>query len=169
MYTIKNILVTTDYSDFSAAAIEYASSLAQLHGAMIHLVHVVEPLTVGMYVVELSTPSLVRELEEKARDEMRTFVYWKLKNNDKMEQVILSGEPYKEVSRYAKEHGIDLIVIATHGRTGLAHMMMGSVAEKVLRYSPVPVLSVKPLELREHLLKHEEVDEDLHVPKSEPK
>ena len=164
MYIIKNILVTTDFSDFSTAAIEYASSLALLYGAKIHLVHVIEPgPVVGVPNVELNTSALMTGLEANAQEEMRKFVYWKLKNNTNLEQVILHGEPHRELVKYAQEHEIDLIVIASHGRTGLAHMLMGSVAERIVRLSPVPVLAVKPLELRERILRKEDVEEDLHV------
>jgi len=164
MYIIKNILVTTDFSDFSTAAVEYASSFALLYGAKIHLVHVIESgLTVGVGNVELSTSVPPPELEANAVEEMRKFVYWRLQNNTNLEQVILYGEPYKEIVQYSQEHEIDLIVIATHGRTGLAHILMGSVAEKIVRLSSVPVLAVKPLEFRERILKKEDVEEDLHV------
>ncbi len=168
MFVIKNILVTTDFSDFSTAAIEYASSFALLYAATIHLVHVVEPRAiVGIHDIELNTGFRGEELEEKAREEMRKFVYWKLKNNTNMEQIILHGDPHREIVRYAQEREIDMIVIATHGRTGLAHILMGSVAEKILRLSAVPVLVVKPPELRERILMKEDVEEELHVLKRE--
>ena len=164
MYIIRNILVSTDFSDFSAAAVEYASSFALLYGARIHLVHVIEAgSVVGVPNVELNTTALANELECSAQEEMRKFVYWKLKNNTNLEQVILHGEPHREIASYAQGNEIDLIVIATHGRTGLAHVLMGSVAEKIVRLSPIPVLAVKPLEMRERILKKEDVEEDLHV------
>ncbi len=164
MYVVKNILVTTDFSDFSTAAVEYASSFALLYGAKIHLIHVMEPgPVVGVRNVELNAATMSAELEATAQEEMRKFVYWRLKNNTNLEQVILHGDPHREIVRYAQEHEIDLIVIATHGRTGLAHMLMGSVAEKIIRLSPTPVLAVKPPELRDRILKKEDVEEDLHV------
>ena len=164
MYIIRNILVSTDFSEFSTAAVEYASSFALLYGARIHLVHVIEPgHVVGVHNIELSSVSIPSDLEAIAQEEMRKFVYWKFQNTTNLEQVILHGEPHKEITAYAQENEIDLIVIATHGRTGFAHMLMGSVAEKVVRLSPIPVLAVKPLELREKILKREDVEEDLHV------
>ena len=113
--------------------------------------------------MELNTAGLDKDLEDNAQEEMRKFVYWKMKNNTNLEQVILHGEPHREIVKYAQENEIDLVVIATHGRTGLAHMLMGSVAERIVRLSPVPVLAVKPLEMRERILKKEDVEEDLHV------
>jgi nucleotide-binding universal stress UspA family protein len=164
MYVIRNILVTTDFSDFSTSAVEYAASFALLYGAKIHLIHVIEPgSVVGVRNIELNASTLDAELEANAQEEMRKFVYWKLKNNTNLEQVILRGDPHKEIVKYAQEHDIDLIVIATHGRSGLAHILMGSVAEKIIRLSPMPVLAVKPPEMRERILKKEDVEEDLHV------
>ncbi len=164
MYIVRNILVSTDFSDFSAAAVDYAASFALLYGAKIHLVHVIEAgSVVGVPTMEVAPTSLAPEVETNAQEEMRKFVYWKMKNNTNLEQVILRGEPHREIVKYAQENDIDLIVIATHGRTGLAHMLMGSVAEKIVRLSPVPVLAVKPLELRDRILQKEDVEEDLHV------
>jgi nucleotide-binding universal stress UspA family protein len=164
MYIIRNIMVTTDFSEFSTVAIDYASSLALLYGAKIHLVHVIQSgVVLGVHNMELDTTALMSGLEANAQEEMRKFVYWKVKNNTNIEQVILRGEPHREIVSYAQSHEIDLIVIASHGRTGLAHMLMGSVAEKVLRLSPIPVLAVKPLEMREKILRKEDVEEDLHI------
>jgi nucleotide-binding universal stress UspA family protein len=164
MYVIRNILVSTDFSEFSASAVEYASSFALLYGARIHLVHVLEAnAMMGVPNLDLNAASVAAEVEATAQEEMRKFVYWRMKNNTNLEQVILRGEPFREIVRYAQENEIDLIVIATHGRTGLAHMLLGSVAEKIVRLSPIPVLAVKPAELRERILKKEDIEEDLHV------
>jgi universal stress protein A len=164
MYIVRNILVSTDFSDFSSAAVDYAASFALLYGARIHLVHVIESgSVVGVPGMEVNTTASGAGAEDNAQEEMRKFVYWKMKNNTNLEQVILKGEPHREIVKYAQENEIDLIVIATHGRTGMAHILMGSVAEKIVRHSPVPVLAVKPLEMRERILKKEDVEEDLHV------
>lgn len=164
MYIVKNILVTTDFSDFSAAAVEHASTLALLYGARIHLLHVIETgLPPECRDGDVNIPGVIWDLESHVQEEMRKFVYWKLQNNMNLEQVIRYGEAYREIVRYAQEKDIDLIVIATHGRSGLAHMLMGSVAERVVRLSPGPVLAVKPLELRDKLIRREDVEADLHL------
>ncbi len=168
MYMIRNILVPTDFSDFSTAAIEHASSLALLYGAKMHLVHVIDTVPVfGAPNLALTAEPMAGVLEANAQEEMRKFVYWKLKNSTNLEQIILHGDPCQEVVNYSQQHEIDLIVIATHGRTGLAHMLMGSVAEKIVRLSSVPVLAVKPTELRDRVLTKEDIEEDLHVLKRE--
>ncbi|MFN0157138.1 MAG: universal stress protein [Bacteroidota bacterium] len=163
MYIIKSILVPTDFSEFSTIAIEHASSLALLYGAKIHLVYVIDASPVLAVPNLVLTTQSMNSLEANAEEEMRKFVYWKLKNSTNLEQIILHGEPYREIVTYAQQHDIDLIVIATHGRTGIAHMLMGSVAEKVVRFSPVPVLAVKPMELRERILTKHDIEEDLHI------
>jgi nucleotide-binding universal stress UspA family protein len=68
-----------------------------------------------------------------------------------------------EIRKFAEEEGVDLVVIATHGRTGLKHIVMGSVAERTVRHSSIPVLTVKPHPLRETILKNEDVERDLHL------
>lgn len=103
------------------------------------------------------------EKEVDALAQLKKFAYWKLKDTNKIEQVIVCGKPHCEIIHYAKENEIDLIVIATHGRTGLAHILLGSVAEKVVRFSHVPVLAVKPREWREQLMTREDVEQDLHI------
>jgi nucleotide-binding universal stress UspA family protein len=76
--------------------------------------------------------------------------------------VVRRGDPAREIVRFAREEGINLIVIATHGRTGLAHVLMGSVAEKVVRHATVPVLTAKPDSMRPPLMEQEDINEQLH-------
>ena len=80
-------------------------------------------------------------------DEVRKFVEKILPYQTKVIEAVRYGQPYKEIVNYACCEDIDLIVIASHGRTGLSHMMMGSVAERVVRFSPIPVLTIKPPKL----------------------
>jgi len=77
--------------------------------------------------------------------------------------VVRSGVAEKEILRFAEEERIDLVVMATHGWTGLRHMLMGSVAEKVVRYSPIPVLTVKPKPAREEIVRRDDVELELHL------
>jgi len=78
--------------------------------------------------------------------------------------VVKTGSPAAVIKRFAEEEGMDLIVMATHGRTGLRYILMGSVAERVVRISSVPVLTVKPQPLREAILKREDIETELHLP-----
>jgi nucleotide-binding universal stress UspA family protein len=151
----KHILIPTDYSDYSRVALEYALALAGTGEVRLTVIH----------VVELSShrrgQRSVKE-EQAASEAMREF----LRGNSSvagMNGVVRWGSPVGEIIRCAHEEGVDLIVVATHGRTGLAHALIGSVAEKIVRYSPVPVLSVKPQEISQKLLSENDVLQELHV------
>jgi nucleotide-binding universal stress UspA family protein len=163
MYIIRDILVPTDFSEFSASAVEYATTLAQLHGATIHLMHVIEESTMATPSLPGGATDSAATEEAEAADHMHNFVYWKLKDNTNIKEVVCRGKPYREIVRYAQREEIDLIVIATHGRTGLAHVLMGSVAEKVIRLSHVPVLAVKPKQMRDSLVTREDIEQDLNM------
>jgi nucleotide-binding universal stress UspA family protein len=153
MYSIKRILVTTDFSDYSAVALEFALSLADVHNADVHLLHVVD-----------GGSRSSRRPEEIAHPAMQKFVFETVDEFQNITQAIRSGIPHVEILRYAQEYRIDMIVIATHGRTGLAHVLMGSVAEKVVRHAKAPVLTVKPDAILENLISDEDVAADLHIP-----
>lgn len=165
MFIIKNILVTTDFSDYSAAALDHALSLAEIHDAKVHLLHVVEERTgLSRHKGAAGSDSTPKSGEALAARRMSRFVFEHIDEYTTVLESIRSGIPHVEFIRYAKEHAIDLIVIATHGRTGLSHVVVGSVAERVVRYSPVPVLTVKPLALLEQLATGEDIAQDLHLP-----
>lgn len=141
MKAIKKILVSTDLSDFSIPAMDYAASLAEVHGATIHLLYVIESEPNLAFPPGTAHPEKVaRELEDKAKKDLHNFAYWRLKDVGNMVEVVRHGKPHEEIPRFAKENGIDLIVMTTHGRTGLAQVLSGSVADKVIRISSFPVL-----------------------------
>ena len=152
MYAIKKILITTDFSDYSAAALDYAISLADTASAELYLLHVVE-----------NSRKQSTTLEDHARKNMRKFVYENVNEFTCISQVVLSGDPWKEIVRYAQQQHIDVVVIATHGRTGLAHAMMGSIAEQVIRHSTIPVLAVKPAAVIEQLITEKDILNELHI------
>lgn len=142
---LKRILCPTDFSESSEHALKYAVSFAQQYGAIIYLLHVIEPLTpvpgvdMGPALAYEDRPNLldrVQELlDEAIPEEVRREV--------EIKPLISRGAPFLEIIRTAREENIDLIVIATHGRSGLSHMLLGSTTEKVVRKAPCPVLSVK--------------------------
>jgi len=166
VYKIKDILVTTDFSEYSASALDYALSLADAHNADLHLLHIVErPRTKGKRT-EKQKKTATRASEESARRKMKKFVTERIEPTVSVRQVVLSGHPAREIVRYARSRSIDVIVIATHGRTGLAHAFLGSIAEKVVRYSPVPVLAVKPPAVIEKLVTEEDILKSLHITSS---
>jgi nucleotide-binding universal stress UspA family protein len=140
------ILVPTDFSDPSDAALEYAKTLAERFGASLHLVHVFEdPFTIGAVASEMYVP-----LPPDARDDMiadaRKRLVARVPDGDGARLFattsLVTGVPAHAIVEYATANQMDLIVMGTHGRGGFAHLLMGSVAEYVVRTAPCPVLTV---------------------------
>src|SRR5690606_35700405 len=153
MRAIHKILVPTDFSAHSAEATAWAADLARRYDASLTLIHVYQPASMALpegYVLmsphgladllsELDT-ALDRARKDLERDERIT-----------PETMLLQGVPFAEIVGFARDGGYDLIVMGTHGRTGLKHALMGSVAEKVVRKAPCPVLTVRlPAQAFEH-------------------
>ena len=142
------ILVPTDFSDPADAAFDFAAALAQKLGASLDLLHVVEDpyFTTGVFSAErwVPTPAGMREeLLTNAQEQLRARV-------NRLEQIgvqrtmkVYTGPAAKAITEYAAAHEIDLIVLGTHGRGGMAHLLLGSVAERVVRTAPCPVLTVR--------------------------
>jgi len=140
------ILVPIDFSAPSDAALEYARTVATRFGASLHLLHVAEDPYRALYSAEVYVPEV-----EGLRDEILADATSRLKNrlqssdirelNATAEAVI--GTPAGSIVEYAGAHEIDLIVMGTHGRGGMSHLLMGSVAERVVRTAPCPVLTVR--------------------------
>jgi universal stress protein A len=143
---IKKVLIPTDFSKLSAAAIEYAKIFAAKFEARVYLVHVVDmaPL-IGPGGGSSLTMS--HEIEKDATKELKHFAAKHLGALKKLELIICEGDPRLEIVKLVEREKIDLIVMATHGRTGLAHVILGSVAERIVQNSPVPVVLVKPAQL----------------------
>jgi len=144
--TLKTILVPTDFSEASEAALEYAQGLAAAFGASIHIVHVTEDLLAHAWSAEVyvaSMPNLREEIDKEARDRLAAMMSDDARVRFNVTSAVVAGNPFLEIVRYAKANRIDLIVIGTHGRGPIAHMLLGSVAEKVVRKSPCPVLTVR--------------------------
>lgn len=149
MNAIRKILIPTDFSAFSLAAIDYVRTQLTLKDAALYLLHVVnDPVLVAPYPnVDLNAETILRDTSERAKEELRELIEKHFSGLRSVIPVVRRGEAAREINRFALDEGVDLIVIATHGRTGLAHILMGSVAEKVVRQSRVPVLSIKPEEV----------------------
>lgn len=147
MVKIKNILLPTDFSKTSLAAAEYAVNLAMQYGAKIHLLHVLEktPPILTIRTLDLSREKIIESIESDAKAQLEKITE-KIKKHGNVEIIpaIRKGLDYEEIINYSKEKKVDVIVIATHGRTGLLHTLLGSVAEKVIRYSKTPVLVITP-------------------------
>ena len=147
MVEIKNILVPTDCSELSQKALQYAISLAKTFKAKMTLLYVTDYTSiVGIESRYIPDELFQKLLEEKKKsDEKQLEDFWRYNNDSdiKAELIILNGDTYSQIIKFAKQVNIDIIIMGTHGRTGFQHVLMGSVAEKVVRYSPYPVLTVK--------------------------
>jgi len=147
MIKFHRILLPTDFSANSRIAQAYACGLAEQHQSELHLLHVThqmllvtgDPMSgIMMPEFDLQSTNAAVELElKKLLDPQWT-------SGRHVVCAVRSGSPFVEIVRYAREHEIDLIVIATHGRTGLAHVLLGSAAENIVRTAPCPVLTVRP-------------------------
>ena len=142
---IRNILLPTDFSEYSKKALPYALSFASRYKAKLHVLHVFEQrVHPAFYILDKSTPfDLDQGLRDRALDALDEFVYQDLRYKVDFTCEVASGKPFIEIINYAKHNEIDLIVTATHGLTGLEHMLIGSTTEHVVRKAPCPVLSIK--------------------------
>jgi len=145
MKEFKNILYATDFSESSDYAFQYAFSLARKYDARLLLVHIInEPVDLrGFYVPHISFEKLEEEIQQGAQKMMEKFCRTHLGDFKNYESFILPGIPYDEIIKKADEQQADLIVMGTHGRTGLDHVLFGSTAEKVVRKSNVPVMTIR--------------------------
>jgi len=146
MLTLKTVLVPTDFSEASESALRYGKAMAEAFGASLHVVHVMEDLLAHAWAAEVyvsSMPQLRDEIEKESRQRLAALLTDAERTTLRAETALLAGNPFLEIIRYAKAHGVDLIVMGTHGRGPIAHMLLGSVAEKVVRKSPCPVLTVR--------------------------
>ena len=142
---LEQILVPVDFSETSDRAVDYGCTLAALFGSRLHLLHVVEAPHIGPTGAALwsySLPALVKRLERSAEKRMADYAA-RPDQPFAVERVARLGEPFVEIVRYAHRQGIDLIVMGTHGRGAVAHLLLGSVAERVVRKAPCAVMTVR--------------------------
>jgi nucleotide-binding universal stress UspA family protein len=155
---ITRILVPVDFSAHSDRALRYATTLADRFYATIEVLHVVEdPFVAGAWTPEAvapNIPELLADLVAGARkklDGMKAAAMEKgVRFTTTVLTTVVSGRPADSITDYARTEGFDLIVMGTHGRTGLPHAVLGSVAERVVRMAPCPVLTVREATAPEH-------------------
>jgi universal stress protein A len=141
---IQQILVPVDFSNCSKKALAYAVPFARQFGAQITLLHVVEfaPI-IGTEFTEVDFTALEERARNDATAQLQKLASEQLEQGVRLRAQITSGRAWSEVVEVAKVQEIDLIVISTHGHTGLKHSLLGSIAEKVVRHAPCPVLVVR--------------------------
>jgi universal stress protein A len=147
MISLKHILVATDFSEPSKAALTYGRALADNFRATLHIVHVVGNVPAVVYGAEayaVSTPELQQQIEDTARKQLDDLLI----DNDERplptkRALLTSNAPAAAIVDYAGHEHIDLVITGTHGRGAIAHLLMGSVAERIVRAAPCPVLTVR--------------------------
>jgi nucleotide-binding universal stress UspA family protein len=146
MIALKNILVATDFGEASDAAVAYGRELARSFGATLHVLHVADDVYVRLggdaYVAVL--PELQKDIENAAHKSLDQLLVDNDPNPLPVKKVVItSSSTASAIVQYAADAGIDLIVVGTHGRGAMAHLLMGSVAERVVRTARCPVLTVR--------------------------
>lgn len=151
----KRILWPTDFSELSLLGGRYARGFCDVFGAKLHIVHVIPPpLSPDMSViVPAEVPLAVSEPEMVAAAEaaLQNLVDEQFGGDETIEIAAIYGNPWTAICKYAHDNEVDLIVVATHGRTGLRHVLIGGTAERIVQHAPCPVLTVKDPE-REFLI-----------------
>lgn len=142
------ILVPTDFSEPSDAALQYARMLAREFGASLHLLHVFQPplhlaSVVSTEVYLADAFAIQAELMEQAKNRLAERVTTGDRERYGASAEIVTGQTASTIVKYATERHMDLIVMGTHGRGGMSHVLLGSVAERVVRTAPCPVLTVR--------------------------
>lgn len=143
--TIKKILVPIDFSDYSKSALKYAVNFAKVFNAEMYLIYVVEPVIYppDFSMGQIAIPSITIEMDERAKEELTKLAQQEIPSEIKQQIIIKTGKPFVEIIETASEEDIDLIIIATHGHSGVEHILFGSTAEKVVRKAPCPVLTLR--------------------------
>ncbi|GBD25324.1 Putative universal stress protein [bacterium HR30] len=144
---LKKVLVPVDFSKDSLRAAEYARSFSKPFDAQLLLLHVIEPIyyasPADMYAASPNLALLIEEQRKAAQAHLQQLADKLSREGAKVQTLLKSGSPAQVIADTAKRVKADLIIMATHGRTGLAHVLLGSVAERVIRLAPCPVLTVR--------------------------
>lgn len=165
MNTLKKILIPTDFSEHSLGVIGHLALLNAPRDVKVIFLHVLpeNPLVEPVLDLAMADDRPPYSRREEAEHYLRSLARERLPDHRRVDCVVRRGDPAAEIVRLAEHDKAGLILMATHGRTGLAHIVMGSVAEKVVRTSHVPVLTAKPAAFRQPAISAEDVREQLHL------
>jgi nucleotide-binding universal stress UspA family protein len=144
---IRSILVPIDFSVHSKNALKYAIPMARQFGASLHLVYVVEPT---IYPADLGfgqvvLPGVEEELRQKGAQELEVLIEREIGDRVPATSSVRTGNPHHEILNEAEERRVDLIIVATHGHSGVEHMLFGSTADRIVRHARCPVLTIRPV------------------------
>ena len=140
---IQSIVVAIDFSDFAASVLEAAKAMAADYGAMLHLINVLEPLTLSLSITQKTLYDLVPDIAEQSRARLEAFYEATPGPDVPVTFHVVEGQPARAIVALAEAHLADLLLIAPRGVTGVEHLMLGSVAERVVRTASCPVFIVK--------------------------
>lgn len=142
---LNRILVPIDFSGYSRKALQYAIPFARQFNASIDLIYVVEPTVypADFSFGQVGFPAIEDELRKRGAEELDELLQNEIRRRVQARRAIRTGKAFYEIIQYAREEKMDLIIIATHGHTGIEHALFGSTAEKVVRKAPCPVLVVR--------------------------
>ena len=142
----KKILFCTDFSENSDYAFEFAYGIAKRDGSLLNILHVIpqnpNQAVTEAHITEENLEKIQKAIEENLDNNYKEHYVKKIEDGVRFEIVTKSGREDEEIIKFAKQEKVDLVVMGTHGRTGIEHVFFGSVAEKVLRHSPFPVLII---------------------------
>ena len=139
------ILVPIDFSDFSKSALKYAVIFAKQYHAQLILVYVLEPVIYppDFSMGQITLPTVNFEMDKRAKEELDKLAETEIESLVEVRTVLKTGKPFVEIIETAKEEDADLIIISTHGHSGVEHILFGSTADKVVRKAPCPVLTLR--------------------------
>jgi nucleotide-binding universal stress UspA family protein len=143
MIEVNKVLVAVDFSKESQLAAKFAVSIAHEYKAKLYVIHVVTPLPSSLGAEVPDFDSFQRQYIERFGEDLKRVIPEKIKRIIEVEEILEVGEPYHMIVEKAKELDVDIIVLATHGRTGISHILLGSVAERVIRHAPCPVFAIR--------------------------
>ena len=142
---IKKVLVPIDFSDYSKNALNYAVDFAKHFKSELYLIYVVEPVIYppDFSMGQIAIPSVDLEMDKRAKEELDNLAKKQIPSELNTHVLVKTGKPFIEIIETASETDADIIIIATHGHSGVEHILFGSTAEKVVRKAPCPVLTLR--------------------------
>jgi universal stress protein A len=148
MITMHRIVVPIDFSEYSKKSLRYATEFAVSFQSEILLVYVIEPIAypADFSFGQIALPMSDADLRQRAEAQLQRLIDTEIQGRLVARAAVRAGKPSSEIVQYAKEEEADLIIIATHGHSGVEHVLFGSTAERVIRKAPCPVLSIRDKE-----------------------
>ncbi|MBA4250305.1 MAG: universal stress protein [Chlorobiaceae bacterium] len=143
--TIKKIIVPVDFSDFSKSALKYSVQFAKNFSSELIITYVIEPIIYppDFSMGQIALPSVNLQMDERAKEELEKLVKIEIGEEVPVRIVIRTGKPFVEIIELAREEEADLIIISSHGHSGVEYILFGSTADKVVRKAPCPVLTLR--------------------------